>query len=105
MQMGILRHCAGDAIPPQVVQLGERGRKFAARGFHRQLVAADFADLHRANFKLFRHDFLAADDACESTQRIIHGFGVGKEARHVWLQHDHVRAALVAPEILATHTG
>ena len=29
------------------MQLGERGGEFAAGGFHRQLVAADFADLHR----------------------------------------------------------
>ena len=37
------RHRAGDAVPPRVVQFGERGGEFAAGGFHRQLVAADFA--------------------------------------------------------------
>ena len=45
----ILRHRTGDAVPPRVVQFGERGGEFAAGGFHRQLVAADFADLHRGH--------------------------------------------------------
>ena len=34
-----------DGIPPRVVQFGERGGEFATGGFHRQLVAADFAAL------------------------------------------------------------
>jgi len=38
---------ASDAVPPGVVQFGERGGEFAGGGFHRQLVAADFADRHR----------------------------------------------------------
>ena len=44
------RHRAGDAVPPGIVQFGERGGEFAAGGFHRQLVAADFAPL-------IRHDY------------------------------------------------
>ena len=36
------------------MQLGERGGEFAAGGFHRQLVAADFADLHCGKFHNFR---------------------------------------------------
>ena len=52
------RHCAGDAVPPRIVQLGERGGKFTASGFHRQFVAADFADLHRRH----AHELGAFDD-------------------------------------------
>ncbi len=39
------RHRPCDGIPPRVVQFGERGGEFATGGFHRQLVAADFAAL------------------------------------------------------------
>jgi len=46
----ISRHRAGDAVPPGVVQFGERGGEFAAGGFHRQLVAADFAPSLRHNY-------------------------------------------------------
>lgn len=42
-------HGASDGIPPWIVQFSERGREFAAGGFHRQFVAADFANLHRRN--------------------------------------------------------
>ena len=44
-----LRHRAGDAVPPRIVQFGERGGEFSAGGLHRQLVAADFTDLHGRN--------------------------------------------------------
>ena len=54
----ISRHRAGDAVPPRIVQFGERGGEFAAGGFHRQLVAADFADLRRRN----AHELGAFDD-------------------------------------------
>jgi len=39
------------------MQLGERGGEFAAGGFHRQLLAADFADLHGRH----AHEFGAFD--------------------------------------------
>ena len=40
------------------MQFGERGGEFAAGGFHRQLIAADFADLHGGH----THQFGAFDD-------------------------------------------
>ena len=40
------------------MQFGERGGEFAGGGFHRQLVAADFADLHRGH----AHELGAFDD-------------------------------------------
>ena len=40
------------------MQLGERGGEFASGSFHRQLVAADFADLHCRN----AHELGALDD-------------------------------------------
>ena len=55
--------------------------------------------------KLFYQGLLAADDARQCAQRVVHGFGVGKKLGHVRLQHHHVRAALVAPEMFAAHAG
>ena len=55
--------------------------------------------------KLFCHDLLAADDTRQCAQRVVHGCGVGKKPGHVRLQHHHVRAALVASEMLAPHAG
>ena len=40
------------------MQFSERGGEFAAGGFHRQRVAADFADLHRGH----AHELGAFDD-------------------------------------------
>ncbi len=40
------------------MQLSERGGEFAARSLHRELVAADFADLNRGH----AHEFGAFDD-------------------------------------------
>src|ERR1039458_6389597 len=54
----ISSHLSRNAVPPGVVQFGERGGEFAARGLQRQLVAADFADLHCRN----AHELGAFDD-------------------------------------------
>ncbi len=49
--------------------------------------------------------FLTTNDIGERTERIIHGIGIGENFGHVRLQHHHVRAAPVAPEILAAHAA
>ena len=50
MQTGISPHSAGNAVPPRVVQFGERGGEFASGSFRHQHahelgVSADFLDV------------------------------------------------------------
>jgi hypothetical protein len=62
-----------------------RGGEFAAGGFHRQLVAADFADLHRRH----AHELGAFDD--------FHGverFATDDDARLCFAEEQGVEADL-----------
>ena len=80
-----LRHRAGDAVPPGVVQFGERGGEFASRGFHRQRGAADVADLDRGN----AHELGALNDF-HSVQR----FAADDDARLRFAEEQSIEANL-----------